>query len=309
MLAPTDAWYRRHTEGAPIDGDVPGHVLALEELAGQPRPVPSEHDRWLLRAVLTVLRTLPAGKGYGAARTELKRHRLLDTTSVHAYGSVLEELALVGVVATADHPGLVRRWSDYVERDQRPNDRIEVQGPLAWWRSSEGLREDVVREVFADFDTGDVDLDAPRPAAGSTIAAAVGKRVRELARTGTVARSVGTEPAAAGDVYAMRVAADRWVTLYVWSVDATGSRPYAEVEFLAGLFPELPAPAALSGRVQPRRAKRWRYRAHSLEKAPNTRRVAQGVPGPEAEGPPPDRSAAGNAKDLRLRRRVFPELG
>lgn len=313
VLAPTDAWYRRHTEGAPIDGDVPGHVLALEELTGQPQPVPSEHDRWVLRAVLTVLRTLPAGKGYGVARMELKRHRLLGTTAVHAYGGLLEELALVGVVATADHPGLARRWSDYVERDQRPNDRVEVQGPLAWWRSSDGLREDVVREVFADFDTGDVDLDAPRPTPGSTIAAAVGKRVRELAkqtRTAAVPRSVGTEPAAAGDVYAMRVAADRWVTLYVWSVDSTGARPYAEVEFLAGLFPELPAPAALSGRVQPRRAERWRYRAHSLEKAPNTRRVAQGVPGPAAEGPPPDRSPAGNAKDLRLLAAAcFPELG
>ncbi|MEV8608759.1 hypothetical protein AB0383_12630 [Amycolatopsis sp. NPDC051373] len=134
---------------------MPEHVLALEELAGQPRPVPSEHDRWVLRAMLTVLRTLPDGKGYGAARTELKRHRLLDTTAVHAYGSVLEELALVGVVATAEHPGLVRRWSDYVERDQRPSDRVVVQAPPAWWRSSDGLREDVAREVFADFDTGD----------------------------------------------------------------------------------------------------------------------------------------------------------
>ncbi|MET7992993.1 hypothetical protein ABZU76_19080 [Amycolatopsis sp. NPDC005232] len=118
------------------------------------------------------------GRGYGAARTELKRHRLLDTTSVRAYGSVLEELALVGVVATAGHPGLMRRWSDYVERDQRPNDRVGVQGPLAWWRSSDGLREDVVREVFTDFEVEPVDLDAPRPApdplAGATIVAGVG---------------------------------------------------------------------------------------------------------------------------------------
>ncbi|QYN25111.1 hypothetical protein [Amycolatopsis sp. DSM 110486] len=121
----------------------------------------------------------------------------------------------------------MRRWSDYVERDQRPNDRIEVQGPLAWWRSSDGLREDVVHEVFADFDVESLDLDAPRPAPdplpGATIVAGVGKRVRELAkqaRTGAVPRSVGTEPATAGDVYAMRVAADRWVTVYVWSVDS-----------------------------------------------------------------------------------------
>ncbi|MEV0065026.1 hypothetical protein [Amycolatopsis sp. NPDC050768] len=72
----------------------------------------------------------------------------------------------------------MRRWSDYVERDQRPNDRVEVQGPLAWWRSSDGLREDVVHEVFADFDVESLDLDAPRPAPdplpGATIVAGSG---------------------------------------------------------------------------------------------------------------------------------------
>ncbi|MGW4483620.1 hypothetical protein ACWEOE_07245 [Amycolatopsis sp. NPDC004368] len=97
----------------------------------------------------------------------------------------------------------------------------------------------------------------------------------------------------------MRVAADRWVTLYVWSVDAGGARTYATVEFLAELFPEFPDPAALSGRVQPRFDGRWHYRAHSLEKAPNTRRIAQGVPAPVGDGPPPDRSSSGAAKDLR----------
>ncbi|WP_326568351.1 hypothetical protein VSH64_42395 [Amycolatopsis rhabdoformis] len=313
-LAPTDAWYRRHTGGVPIDGDVPGYVLALEELSGRPRPVPSEYDRWVLRAVLTVLRTLPADKRYSAARAELKRLRLLDTTAVHAYGSVLEELALVGVVATAEHPGLVERWSDYVERDQRPNERVEVQAPLAWWQSSDGLREDVVREVFADFDTSEVDLDqrpTPDPKPGATIVAATAKRARALAKQSAtkVPRSAGTGPASVGDVYAMRVSADRWVTLYVWSVDSSGARAYAEVEFLAGLFPEVPGPTELSDRVQPRFDGRWRYRAHSLEKAPNTRRVTQGRPAPAGDGPPPDRSPSGNAKDLRsLAAACFREL-
>jgi hypothetical protein len=183
-IATTDHWQSRLLNGAPIDGGVPEHVLALDLLAGQPRPAPTEHDRWTLRAVLTVLRGLPDGKRYSAARSELKRHRLLDASSPYAYGSLLEELALTGVLATAEHPGLAVRWSDFVERDQRPSVRVEVPGPLAWWSSDDGLREDVVRTVFAGFDTSDVDLDGARPvpvpARGATVVGAVPARKRAL---------------------------------------------------------------------------------------------------------------------------------
>ncbi|WP_456819188.1 hypothetical protein [Cellulomonas sp. URHB0016] len=193
------------TNGAPIDGAVPEHALGLDHLAGQPRPVPTEHDRWTLRAVLTVLRGMPDGKRYSAARSELKRHRLLDATPPYAYGAVLEELGLVGVLATEAHPGLVTRWSDFVERDQRPSVRVEVPGPLAWWTSAEGLREDVVRTVFAAFDTADVDLDGPRPdpepARGATVPGAVKARSRALAaaaRRATAPATTAGRPRAIG---------------------------------------------------------------------------------------------------------------
>ena len=55
----------------------------------------------------------------------------------------------------------------------------------AWWTSSDGLREDLVRTVFAGFDTSDVDLDGTRPVAvparGATVVGAVAARRRALA--------------------------------------------------------------------------------------------------------------------------------
>lgn len=318
-VAVTGAWALRHLEGSPIDGDVVGHVLALTELEGAVRPEPTEHDLWTFRALLTVLRTLPEKTSQSKARAALKKAHLLDTVSPHAAGSVLEELALVGVVATASRPGLVERWSDYSERDERPSVRVEVQAPLAWWSSTDGLRDGVLHEVFghllpSGLLSADVDLDGPRPtpvpASGATVAAAARSRERELSRPAraSVPRSVGTGPAAAGDVWAMQVAPDAWVTLYVWAVEELGGRPYARVEFLAGVSPTFPAPAG-STEVQPRYDGRWRFSAHSLDKTPGTRRIQQGAPAPSVAPPPPGRAPNGAAKNLRhLAGACFPAL-
>lgn len=318
-VAVTDAWSMRHLDGAPIDGDVVGHVLALNELEGHERPVPTEHDLWTFRAILTVLRTLPQGTSQSKARAALKQAHLLDTVAPYAVGSVLEELALVGVVATASRPGLAERWSDYSERDERPSVRVEVQAPLAWWSSSDGLRDHVLREVFEgllppETLSTDVDLDSPHPtpvpARGATVAAAARARERALSRPATtsVPRSVGSGPAAAGDVWAMRVAPDAWVTLYVWSVEELGGRPYARVEFLAGLSSAFPSPAQRA-EVQPRYDGRWWFFAHSLDKTPGTRRILQDAPAPTVTSPDPDRTSNGAAKNLgHLARACFPEL-
>lgn len=318
-VAVTETWSMRHLEGSPIDGDVVGHALALAELDGVARPEPTEHDLWTFRAVLTVLRTLPDGTSQSKARAALKRARLIDAVSPYAVGSVLEELALVGVVATAARPGLAERWSDYSERDERPSVRVEVQAPLAWWSSSDGLRDDVLHQVFGgllapELLSADVDLDGPRPdphpARGATVAAAARARERGLSRQAkaSVPRSVGSGPVAAGDVWAMQVAPEAWVRLYVRDVEELGGRPYARVEFLAGVSPTFPDSVDHT-EVQPRYDGRWWFLAHSLDSTPATRRITQRAPVPAASTPDPDRAPNGAAKNLRhLAGACFPEL-
>ncbi|GAA4626566.1 hypothetical protein [Cellulomonas oligotrophica] len=315
-LAATAEHVLRLGGGAPIDGAVPEHALALAGLADLPRPEPTEHDRWTLRAVLTVLRALPPGTRYAAARTALTRARLLDTSAPHAYGAVLEELALVGAVAPTAHPGLAVRWSDYAERDRRPSVRVEVQAPLAWWSSSDGLREDVLEHVFTGFATGDVDLDGPRPtpepARGATVVGALPARLRALDRTGRTAavpRSVGDGPPAVGDVWAVRVTGDRWVTCRVAATDVAGGRPYAQVEMLAGVHDAFPVAPDMDLRAQPRRDGRWHAWVHSLDRTPHVRRVAQGTAAPASPLPPATGAERHPAKALaHLAGWCYPEL-
>jgi hypothetical protein len=295
--------WSRHTQGAPVDGAVAEHVLALDDLAGHPRPEPTDYDVWALQALLTTLRALPPRTRPSKARDALKRTQVLPTTSAWAYQSVLEELAVVGVVATAERPGMVERWTTYAERDQRPSVRVEVQAPLAWWDSDHGLREEVVERVFGHLGTAAVDLDGPRPTPTPDRAATATVAIPALLRaprTGTaLPPHVGTGQAEAGDVYAIRLDDDRWVTAYVHGEALTEPRRYVLVEYLAGVHATFPSPEAVGTAVQPRRDGRSTFRVHSLEKLPRARRIARDVPPPTAAEPLPPSSPTGGAETVR----------
>lgn len=303
-LDPAGERWLRHTQGAPIDGAVAEHVLALDDLAGHPRPEPTEYDVWALRAALTALRSLPPRTRPAKARDALKRTAVLPTTSAWAYQSVLEELAVVGVVATAERPGMLERWTTYAERDQRPSVRVEVQAPLAWWDSDHGLREEVVEQVFGHLGTDAVDLDGPRPTPvpdrAETATVAIPALLR-APRTGSRALPphVGDGQAEAGDVYAIRLADDRWVTAYVHGEALTEPRRYVLVEYLAGVHAAFPSAADVGTAVQPRRDGRATFRVHGLEKLPRARRIARGVATPTATEPLPTSSPTGGAEHLR----------
>jgi hypothetical protein len=300
-------WAFRLTEGTPLDGDPVGYALVLEGL-GDARPEPTEHDRWALGAILAVLRTLPSGTRYSAAAKAVSSARILRGTRTAV--DVLEDLALVGVLAPPGHPGLAERFTTYLERDQRPTVRVEVQAPLAWWDTgvgSHGVRVEVFEELFGGLGIPVVDLDAPRPsprpAAKDTIDGGLAARVRALApKQRKVAASVGEGPAAAGDVWAIRLEPGRWVAVYVHEVSDEYQRPYAHAEFLDGVHPEMPAAGDVSTEVRPRSRGRGRAASwvHSLEKTPWVRRIAQGVAAPQGDGPRPVNGSWGAAKDLRF---------
>lgn len=132
-------WYWRMTNGTPLDGDPFGCVLALRELAtAQELPIPNEYDRWTFRAVLTVLRELPPKTRYSKAAVALKKERLLPTQKEYAYRDLLETLALIGILDTQEHPGMITEFTSYMQRDARPNVRVEVQ---ALWRGGIHLSE------------------------------------------------------------------------------------------------------------------------------------------------------------------------
>jgi hypothetical protein len=171
-------WLTRMTAGTPLDGQPGGYLLVLRRLSSLGRPQPTDYDKWIFRAVLTVLRELPPKTRYSKAIPELKKAGLLPSTSRYVYGNLLEVLGLLGVLDTAEHPGMATRFTTYRERDQRPSARVEVQAPLAWWDSSVGVNEATVKMLFSGLDTSSVDLAArpePDPPLRGTVTGALAK--------------------------------------------------------------------------------------------------------------------------------------
>jgi hypothetical protein len=159
-----EEWWWRLTIGAPPHGCVREYAQVLGWL-GNERPQPTEYDNWAMGAILAVIRALPPGTRYPAATKVIKSAAIVQGTE--SSGQILDDLALMGILAPEAHPGMWERFSTYKEREKSPYFKSDAFGPLAWWDSSvgnRGVRTDVFEALFGVFDIPVVDLDAPRPA-------------------------------------------------------------------------------------------------------------------------------------------------
>lgn len=287
----TKEWYQRMTGGTPLDGEPVGHVLALQEMEKLGvRPVPTEYDIWIFRAILTVIRNMPPKSRYSKVRDMLCKEKLLPTSNKWVYGSLLETLALIGVLDTKDYPGMITQFTTYHKRDERPSVRVEVQAPLAWWDSSIGINEAALKKMFIAIDCSSVSL-PDRPAAVipllQTVTGGLGKK-RLPQRTFPKSPDAGKGPVQAGDVYAVCVREDAWVTFYCHRIE----KEYVIVEFLEGIFSEMPMKSQINSTVQPRyNGQRWqgKVRVSEIDKTTGVRRVARNIPVPTSSLPEPDR--------------------
>ncbi|PQP82287.1 hypothetical protein C0Q44_20955 [Paenibacillus sp. PCH8] len=292
-------WYWRMTNGTPLDGDPFGYVLALSRLAElQELPVPNEYDRWTFRAVLTVLRALPPKTRYSKAALALKKERLLPTQKEYAYRDLLETLALIGILDTPDHPGMIEEFTSYIQRDERPNVRVEVQAPLAWWDSTIGINEDNLTKIFNDFDLTDVSLEErpdQSPPLKETISGALEKKRSVRGKVPKASPDAGAGEAQAGDIYAVRIREGVWVTVYCHEV----RDKRVIVEYLDGVFPEMPGKADLHETFRPRTNGRWKCSVIAIDSTSWVRRVAREFPLPVSPLQEPDRIPFHNAKELK----------
>lgn len=298
-----EAWSMRLSAGAPLDGDPVQYAQVLGWL-GEQRVQPTEYDLWALGAIRALIQDLPAGTRYAGAAKAIKSAKILR--GPHTATSVLEDLGLIGVLAHPERPGLAERFTTYAERDQRPNTRVEVQAPLAWWNTevgTNGIRSEIFEQIFGGLDIPEVNLQDPRPkpqpAAKDTLDGGLSARVRALTpKAPRAAASVGSGPVSSGDIWAIRLKPGRWVSVYVHETRSMAGRTYARVEFLAGEFIEQPTSNELTHRVQPRRDGRWCMWAHSLEKTSWVRRIGEKFSVPEGNGQVPEDGSHGAAKEL-----------
>lgn len=297
----TDAWRSRRTSGSPLPGDVVASVLALRD-APAPWPRPAPHDVWTLHEVLRTLRALPPGTRAGAAAKAVHRERLLAGRAQHAVTSLLEDLALLGVLQTPEHPGLLTRFTTARERDRRPSVRVEVSAPLGFWTADDGVDAGLVERLF-----GHLPVPPARPAEAPTAPAPV--RAPRTARAEPLAPHLRGNPAA-GDVYAVGCRADAWVLAYCHGVEEHGGRRYGRVEYLDGVFEAQPGDDAIAGRAfRGRPDGRWQQLTSQLSTTPRVRRVARDVPAPPDDRPAPTSTPFGTGASLRqMADWCFPEL-
>lgn len=301
VLDTTLQWYSSFASGTPLDGDPVGLVLNLEEInKAEQRPTPTEFDCWTFRAILTVIRNLPPKARYSKVRDILKKEGLLPIKATWAYGSLLETLALIGILDTPSHPGLAKEFTTYKQRDQRPNMRVEVQAPLAWWDSSIGINEEALNQLFSAFDCSSVSLKdraEPIPDAKKTIIGMLDKAKSTQSTIPKKSETAGKGPIEAGDVYAIRIRDGVWITAFCHEVK-TGRMLYAKMEFLDGVFKEMPTKDQLISAFKGRVDGRWQQWCSSMDKTSWVRRIVRNFPTPKSNEAEPDRIPSGGAKDL-----------
>jgi len=149
--------YFRRSQGADWGENNPvAGVLALQQAAsGSPDgswPPPPPRAIWVFYRLLDLVRGLPGTARYGKARSVIQKAQLLSANNRYRCETVLEALAFIGILETPAHPGMFTRFTPAIERDRRPNTRVEVPAPLAWWTAGQGLNEALVTRLFGHLE-------------------------------------------------------------------------------------------------------------------------------------------------------------
>lgn len=299
-----------HTQGGGLAGDPKWAPLALRRLAAAPVARLDADAKGRIGVILHTLDNLPDDAPMGGA---IQAVRALDVLGPDPKGwrakSVLETLALAGLLDAPPYHGIADAWLPYIERDRRPNNRVEVEAPLSFWRGRHGVHWGHAKAVLAITRAQAAKAQATRPVAEAPSKAKPRAKAKKSGAPPGVRRQA-RRPAERGDVWAIRVREDTYVLVYVWEVLEPGRR-FVRVEFLdwiGGTPPEAPAVGDLGLRA--RDQWRWQYKTHDLHSATGTVLVATDVAPTQDPRPEPKRVPGGSAKDLRwLADACFPELG
>jgi hypothetical protein len=189
--------------------------------------------------------------------------------------------------------------------------RVEVQAPLAWWDSSYGVCRNVAEKAFGHLRLERIDLSRRPPTHPSLAETPTGALARRRPPRAAAPKTpaAGKGPAAAGDIYAIRIREGVWVTAYCHETGLRGKNVHARMEYLDGIYTGMPTARELKLRYRGREDGRWQHWSASIDSTPWVRRVARGVPAPRTDAPEPDRIPGGGAKELKyLADWCFPEL-
>jgi hypothetical protein len=140
--------FERHKWGGVRHGQITYAAFDLEIFARSERRPETAEDREILNAILNAARTAPPD----ARARDLERAtaKLLPSSREERH-ILLGILALAGVLAPAEHPGLMTTWAASTERQPPPKPaKNDWLYPMFWWRGSTGVNEATAQSVFGD---------------------------------------------------------------------------------------------------------------------------------------------------------------
>ena len=138
--------FERHKWGGVRHGDPVYAWFDLDIFARSERPQETSRDIDILNELVNAARQ--ADPEDRPADLERAIAPLLPS-SKDERRTLLGILALCGVLAAPDHPGLLTEWVPYSERQPPPKpSKNDWLYPMFWWRGSIGVNESVLRDVF-----------------------------------------------------------------------------------------------------------------------------------------------------------------
>jgi hypothetical protein len=123
-------------------------LLDLELFLAGPRPRPSEEDLALFEALVHAIDAAPSDT------TSAELHKVFPKelkANKAERDVILNILGFVGALGTDSHPGFAERF--VAMRERRLPDRrfVDMAYPACWWRRSDGVRRERLREFFGDL--------------------------------------------------------------------------------------------------------------------------------------------------------------
>lgn len=99
----------------------------------------------------------------------------------------------------------------------------------------------------------------------------------------------------AGDVYAIRIRDGVWITAYCHRTE----EKYAIMEYLDGIFSEMPGKSQILNNYRLRGNERWQAKTSGMDRTVGIKRIARNIPAPKSELSDPNRISFATAENLK----------
>lgn len=120
-------------------------TLDLELFCEAPPPPPTAEDLDIFRETIAAISSAPPT----VTSAQLHKHLPTSLRSNKAErDQLIGILGLCGVLGTSKHPGFGEQFLPAYQRTLPDRHYVDMAYPACWWRGSDGLNEDRLRDVF-----------------------------------------------------------------------------------------------------------------------------------------------------------------